>query len=141
MRLFGIFLPKKKELTPEDEVRDVLKNIVKIISRHDGAACDLWSILSALRGPDFRGSETAGLKQLTTARVRAVIGFSFSEMKGPFFDINPNPLSPEERKLRDNIFEGMVGHFKSHYEWAVQAIENIFSYNLATEIKIKPEVR
>ena len=95
---------------------------------------DLWSLLSALRGPDYRdGFNTDYLKDFTTARIRAIlhIGTRFGMSR-------TTPLTQDERVRRDDLLNGPgMRHFRGHYHDACSAIKHLKSYDLLNEIDLK----
>ena len=97
-----------------------------------------WDILSALRGPDYVKENfipSVRLKELTTARVRAVIG-----VKEPVCGwALHSPLTPAEQEEREALLTHASPHFQNHYFNAVEAIKVIYGYDLWNERKI-PEV-
>ena len=95
---------------------------------------NLWSLLSALRGPDFiDGFNTDYLKDFTTSRIRAIlrIGTRFGMSR-------TTPLTQAERVQRDDLLNrpGMR-HFRGHYLNACGAIKHLKGYDLLNEIDLK----
>lgn len=95
---------------------------------------DFWSLLSALRGPDFiDGFNTDYLKDFTTGRIRAILQI------GTRFGVSRTaPLTQVERLHRDDLLNrpGME-HFRRHYYCACSAIEHLKGYDLLDEIDLK----
>ena len=120
----------KKELTKR-EAQQALKSLVKSLNKGGTHAGLLWSILSALRGPD---SEDFQVKSLTTARIRGAIGLS-EDTVGTFAIINSKKLSAEELKQMQQILWKDGCHFGNHYRDAVRAIIYFLGYNLTIEEK------
>jgi hypothetical protein len=126
----------------KDEVIATLKKMVELLNRDGAATSHMWSIVSAMRGPDVR--DTVSIKPLTTERVRAAIGLKDDHNSGGFL-VNEEPLSPLQRADRNefvpkNTVHGGQ-HFATHYNMAVDAIRELFDYDLETETPIarRPE--
>lgn len=109
--------------TTNKQIRRAILAAVLLINADDTQ--DYWDIISGLRGCDT-GDVT--LKDLTVARARAVIGIT-----GWRLNVTKHPLSPQERKLRDNILKSAPSHFKAHWNRVVDAIEDVYRYDLRTE--------
>lgn len=108
------------------------KEAIKELASRNITTEQFQKIISALRGPDaIEGKdgerETHALKQLTTARIRAIV------VPGYYGDVRVAKLSPMEMKLRDVMLEYAPQHFQSHYREAVKAIKQIFNYDLIKE--------
>jgi hypothetical protein len=135
----------KKEVTKE-RVRAVIAEIVDIMSASeyspllsgpsnddDRLADNLWSILTALRGPD---TQNRLLKDLTTARVRSAIGL---EPNWLFTVSLPKDTLLSVTKISDvfpYILNREYGHFISHYNAAYGALRNLGYLNDETNEKV-----
>ena len=101
----------------------------------------LWNILTALRGPDFgTNSENQRLKELTTARIRGILGIVEDR-----FYVKSDSLTPDEIEERDDLLERSVRsplfdgpyqntHFFSHFVLAMLALKNL-GYDVPDEEK------
>lgn len=107
---------KAKKTDRNAEVRDVLKQIVTVVNRgyKDPNAKRLWDILAALRGPD---SEHEGNKELTTERIRHLLGFLPTH-----FLTDGEPLVFDQ-ELSDKIYGEEGSHFAGHISDAVHALK------------------
>jgi len=87
-----------------------------------------WDIISALRGPDqyeiivddneiYPADE---LKHLTTARVRAIVGFTRSMDTG--LNIRETPLNNDEIVFRNKLLHHAEPHFTSHFRVAMRTL-------------------
>lgn len=85
----------------------------------------LWSILTFLRGPD---NDNIILKNQTTARVRAIVGFDSTST----IAVNKTPLNPEQREQR-NLGLLDMPHFCQHWNMVVHAIRAFYGYDLDKE--------
>jgi hypothetical protein len=83
---------------------------------------DVWSVLTALRGPDEHANEFGGefLKELTTARVRAILGFNKSTIT-----INNGALTEGQVRERNKMLYAGSGHFNAHFEYALRALDKL----------------
>jgi hypothetical protein len=70
-------------------------------------------------------------KSLTTERIRYL-----AVRNGAFDVFDSQPLSPSERKRRDDLLRAGSAHFFVHYHDAVEAIRRIFHYDLETEMPL-----
>jgi hypothetical protein len=124
---------KLKEPTQRD-VRKVLDQIVAILNTKTVASANLWHILTALRGPD--SDYSFNLKDWTTGRVRAAIGLRFGAGSGAIVTNKKLDLKDiESRDEKECKHEG-GHHFWGHYNQAVNAIQDIYKYDLKKEEKI-----
>ena len=84
----------------------------------------LWDVLTALRGPD---DNNTGLKSVTTARIRGVLGLRPNGASGAVVD-NGAPVHSEASgydmfyKLKESVNESVLYHFAKHYAHAVAAL-------------------
>lgn len=106
----------------------------------------VYDILAALRGPDFSFTrervgasgriadevKTRRLKELTTQRIRAVVGMPVYQSSAM---VRTSPLSKEEQTERNSLLwdKETPEHFRQHYEFAVAAIRNLYFYDLRNE--------
>ena len=96
----------------------------------------LWGVLSALRGPDATivdeleesDSEnfvnTYTLKELTTARIRAILGID-TEDTGIGVIIRKEPLTDDEIVLRNRMLKKIDLHFTSHFTSAMAELKDL----------------
>lgn len=93
----------------------------------------IWNILTALRGPDNVipndiANENLRLKELTTARIRGILGITKEDVC-----IRDQPLTDAEIKERDNLLEKSMHqnlryqdtHFFLHFSLAISALERL----------------
>ena len=116
-----------------------------------------WSIISAMRGPDFTiphnkqlelGS-SAELKWLTTARIRHVVFGRRESMTYPdlahceplFLDVNGTPLTRDQRDRRDKYLDNVNNHYATHIIDAYQAIWALYDYDLWKEEEVVESLR
>ena len=99
----------------------------------------VWDIITALRGPDYMKDDITDnfissirLKELTTARIRAVIGVK-RPVRGWTLE---SPLTPAEQEEREVLLTHASPHFHNHYFNAVEAVKAIYGYDLRGERKI-----
>ena len=91
----------------------------EIMDMRDGS---LWKILTALRGPDFVVNKpgyvntTERLKELTTCRLRSIIGITWGMNTG---HIVPEPLNEEDIIKRNRLLKYAPVHFVRHFENAL----------------------
>jgi hypothetical protein len=95
--------------TQKLRTKALLDEIVAFLNEDTGESGHLWSILTALRGPDDGDWE---LKQTTTARLRGAIGLTINGG----IDIS---LEPPER------FQGGLTHFHAHYNHAFDILKEM----------------
>jgi hypothetical protein len=83
------------------EGREILGLIVEFLEQGDDSSRQLWSILTALRGPDQNRNRVdefdaaTRLKHLTTAKIRRAIGMRFNpEIPADIADGKPARLGP-----------------------------------------------
>lgn len=120
------FNTKKKHAERKAEARRIIKAIAKIMDapyNPADPACDLWMVLSALRGPD---SENNVVKNFTTTRIRAVIGMKpgMSNAAG----VTVDPLVPVSLTSATNNHPELVGessHFNFHFLSAASALQKL----------------
>ena len=79
------------------------------------------------------------MKQFTTARVRAILGFSDVMT----YTVNNQPLDSRDRKsLNDMLNSADISHhFISHYYSAVGVIDQYYNYDLRNEKPLKGKSR
>ena len=93
-----------------------------------GAAECVWTIMTALRGPDYHPpDDTLGrrlargkLKRLTTARVRSLVGMSESRYG---VTTNEKPLTDQDIMLRFGLLTNE--HFKDHISGAYDELKKL----------------
>jgi len=112
------------------DIRTLLEYIKNEVSKNNSESEYLWSILSALRGPDDMNCE---LKMLTTGRIRSIV---FGNWPHHAYMCNHYTLDPDEREYRDKLLEECSLHFAAHYHSAVEAIRKVYKYDLLNEKKI-----
>lgn len=110
--------------------REFLALLAEAIGGKGVDTWEIWHIVSALRGPDHGNDR---LKELTTARIRAIVGISSKHVT-----VHSYPLTIEERQERDILLSEASQHFRSHYRDACIAIRFFYGYNLQTEEKVQP---
>jgi len=107
-----------------DQAKKILTNIVTLVNQTadldtcpaaiSEESCNVWNILTALRSYDDiiinkNTIITELFKNLTTSRLRAIIGF-----KSQLFDCNPQPLTTEQIKKRNQLLYNL-SHFRTHF--------------------------
>lgn len=118
---------KRAERVKEIEQKLTIKELLSIVATRCGNP-NVWFIISALRGPD---TDNFKLKWLTTSRIRGILNASDN-----WIFVNKTPLSLLERKKRDLLLAQAPAHFAQHYALAVNAIHQIYNYNLTTEQEV-----
>lgn len=102
----------------QTEAKKLLRTIARFLNGKTEIPTvrDFWSILTALRGPDFGSpAESHKLKMRTTARIRGAIGISETDAHGVFIS--------EETPVRETVLDE-EWHFFSHHNAAVDALIN-----------------
>jgi hypothetical protein len=98
--------------------RKMIKQIVEFLNIDDQATIDLWTVLTALRGPDNRDKE---LKMRTTSRIRGAIGLHQHQhgflVSRETPEPVPTPTTPTGWEPLD--------HFASHYNEAVDVLKQL----------------
>ena len=112
---------EKKMTIKEEQVKIALIGLWMQRSVH------ISDLLTFLRACD---EEDPDLKWYTTARVRHFMGLRY------ILAVNHDPLNAEKIKLRNMLLVGSPGHFRWHWWDAVQAIRDLFNYDLETEKEI-----
>jgi len=128
----------EKEPNIFDVVERLLKRAKKYKPDHELPLSDakngesfLWDILSSLRGYDGFGNLSAKeyyrLKDLTTGRIRAILGFddAFHPLA-----LNTKPLTKEEIAERNELLQKIRGgakgsHFETHFLRALQSLKKL----------------
>jgi hypothetical protein len=101
----------------------------------------VWDIVLALRSSD-NNDPGCELKWLTTARIRGIVCPSAGSKR--FYDVNMYALTESDRKYRDELLAAREAearepslrsydHFAAHYKLAVEAIRQIYAYDLQDE--------
>jgi hypothetical protein len=112
-------LPDPTPATPEQTAKSVLEQVVAVLNNRDTISGleesnRLWSILTALRGPDQKYSYD--LKNATTARIRHAIGLKGTDR---FTTRGATPITLADLNQR---FPKADGHFFNHYDVALTAL-------------------
>lgn len=121
---------RAKRGTIEFVLADILKRAKKIKDYRERNR-HIWNLVSLFRGPD---DDNLSLKDLTTARLRSVVGLSNLDY-APYITTD-TPLDSRriiERTRR--LHEGQP-HFQAHYKHAAEAVRKIFGYDLLAEQKV-----
>lgn len=119
-----------------------------------------WSIISAMRGPDFtipsgpRVEKGLGnseeLKWLTTARIRHVVfgrrqltkmSENYENYEPLTLDVNGTPLDKAQRDRRDKYLDNVNYHYANHIIEAYQAIWALYDYDLWVEEVVLDSLR
>ena len=116
----------------EREAKKLLQNLVKFLNKADGAAEQVWDILTALRGPD---SNDEGLKNLTTGRLRSCIGLTNRQFHFLIANVQEEPLTSGQLAQVSGILKS-GGHFHGHMERAHAAVKKLLGYDLKRERKV-----
>jgi hypothetical protein len=100
----------------------IREKLQELIDRKDINDQELWSVVTALRGPD-NGNDTA--KKATTCVIRHTLGFK-NEVENDWipFVVNPDEeanVSVREYLTHTRLFEEQ-GHFYSHVKSAFVAL-------------------
>ena len=122
---------QRGEMESYEEFRQRRENNLRTVVAILKEDTDIYQIVSALRGPD--GEDADGiLKDLTTARIRATIGFNDKDCG---MIVTDKPLSDERKEERDRVLSHTSWHFRCHYNNAVEGITRILKYDLWREKK------
>lgn len=116
------------------------------------AEAQIWSIISAMRGPDFTLPHNNGsseeLKWLTTARIRHIVfgrrkssreHNNYDHYAPMFLGLNSIPLTIEQRDRRDKYLDNVNSHYAQHITDAYRAIRRLYDYDLWIEEEVKEE--
>jgi hypothetical protein len=98
--------------------KEIITDVVELLNNGSGDdAKHLWSILTALRGPDF--PDTLNIKYTTTGRIRSCIGMDGRPMRGVL-------VSHGAVKHIDRTVRMIYGdHFVHHFNLAVDALTEL----------------
>lgn len=101
----------------DSEVLGMLNSIDEILARGDSSSLQLWGVLSALRGPDYPGTEQT--KAVTTAIIRSLAFPLTARAAAQGIHISATFATAEEVKaadLRDLRFSARIAgeHFATH---------------------------
>jgi hypothetical protein len=113
-------------------VIEAIKRLIENVRRHSGlsgisrdADCIFQDIITAMRGPDsvshnlLNASEMDELKDLTTARIRGIVGIE----QGHGLIVNSLPLSEIQIERRNLLLESFGSyHFAAHIKAAYSAL-------------------
>lgn len=128
-----------------DKAQRLLREIQKVLKLESREAEALWSILTALRGPDAIYRDGCfvlhnKLKELTTARLRGFLidraGCSgLLRRANSGLTVRSSPLTLQEQRERDVLLRqpDVDSHFESHISQAYNGVKHIFQYNLWNE--------
>lgn len=95
--------------------KEIIADAVELINTGSPDARFLWSILTALRGPDF--SDT-GVKHRTTTRIRGAIGMNKNFSVGASVDTEPvEALTEADKQACHDSW-----HFIQHFNWARETL-------------------
>ena len=81
------------------------------------------NIISAIRGPDFKGA-AIGIKWNTTAKIRWIIGLRENSR----LDVNPEALSNNWLVGNQALMDAESPHFAYHIEDAIRGLEVLLDY-------------
>jgi len=122
----------------EDALEELLKRAKKKYPLNpDARNMSLWSILTALRGPDqttLTVQKNAGkvvitmdpdkLKELTTSRIRSIIGLDHNGLAVKV-GIRSKPLTDEEIAHRNRLMNRFDKHFATHFIAAMKELKGL----------------
>ncbi len=113
-----IFRDGPEEEAGKQRARTAMKMKVDVLNEGTMVSAELWSILSAFRGPDALSSH--GVKTATTCNVRGAVGLNDYGVPNAVIGDDPVKLDAE---LMDRGEKVAGTHFAMHYQNAVYALQ------------------
>lgn len=115
--------PASGEAEYKLRAKKVIEDAVALFNDPNGAAYmpsrHLWNVLTALRGPD---SDNTTLKEVTTARIRGVVGMAIQFNNTGAVVSDDRSLLPELETDHKSYSREPTRHFQFHYGLAAKAL-------------------